>query len=81
MRYVTCLKVLLTDGCDIKAVAHAGRTIPAKLRTALEARDPTCIVPGCDAREDLEIDHLIPLAEAARPNWKASAGCAGGTTT
>jgi hypothetical protein len=57
------LKVLVTDGCDIKAVAHAGRTIPARLRTALEARDPTCIVPGCDAREDLEIDHIVPLAE------------------
>ena len=57
------LKVLVTDGCDIKAVAHAGRTIPARLRTALEARDPTCVVPGCDAREGLEIDHLVPVAE------------------
>lgn len=57
------LKVLVTDGCDVKAVAHVGRTIPARLRTALEARDPTCIVPGCDAREKLEIDHIIPLAE------------------
>ncbi len=57
------LKVLVTDGCDIRAVAHAGRTIPAKLRTALEARDPTCVVPGCDVREDLEIDHIVPLAE------------------
>ena len=59
----TILKVLVTKGTDIKAVAHAGRTIPARLRTALEARDATCIVPGCDARENLEIDHLIPVAE------------------
>src|SRR5207244_10301320 len=28
------LRVLLTDGNDIKAVAHAGRTLPATLRTA-----------------------------------------------
>ena len=54
------LKVLLTKGVDIVAVAHAGRTIPAHLRTALEARDPVCIVPGCDVRRGLEIDHRDP---------------------
>lgn len=57
------LKVLLTDGADIAAVAHLGRTIPARLRTALEARDPVCVVPGCDVRRGLEIDHLVPRAE------------------
>ena len=57
------LKVLLTDGTDVKAVAHVGRTIPARLRTALEARDPTCVVPDCDVRHGLEIDHLLPWAE------------------
>ena len=57
------LKVVLTEGADIKAVAHVGRTIPARLRTALEARDPTCVVPGCDVREGLEIDHRIPISE------------------
>jgi hypothetical protein len=57
------LKVLVTDGCDVKAVAHAGRTIPSKVRTALEARDRTCVVPGCDVREGLEIDHVISVTE------------------
>jgi hypothetical protein len=57
------LKVLVTDGCDVKAVAHAGRTIPAKVRTALEGRDQTCAVPGCDMRDGLAIDHIIPFAE------------------
>ena len=57
------LKVLVTGGCDVKAVAHAGRTIPTKIRTALEARDQTCVVPGCDVRDGLEIDHIIPFAE------------------
>src|SRR5439155_15843332 len=56
------LKVLVTDGADVKAVAHAGRTIPARIRTALENRDPTCVVPACDARRDLEIDHRVPRA-------------------
>jgi hypothetical protein len=51
------LKVLLTKGVDIVAVAHGGRTIPAHLRTALEVRDPKCIVPRCDVRRRLEIDH------------------------
>jgi len=57
------LKVLLTDGADIKAVVHYGRTIPARIRTALEARDPVCVVPGCDVRVGLEIDHIVPFKE------------------
>lgn len=57
------IKVVETDGVDVYRVAHAGRTIPAPVRTALEARDPTCVVPGCNKRRDLEIDHIIPFAE------------------
>ena len=51
------LKVLLTKGVDVVAVAHAGYTIPAHLRTALETRDDKCIVPRCDRRRDLQNDH------------------------
>jgi hypothetical protein len=51
------LKVLLARGVDVVAVAHGGYTIPAHLRSALEVRDPTCIVPGCDIRRDLQNDH------------------------
>lgn len=57
------VKTVLNDGADIRAVAHLGRTIPSRIRTALESRDQTCVVPGCDEREGLEIDHIIPLAE------------------
>jgi hypothetical protein len=57
------VKTVLSDGADVRAVAHLGRTIPARLRTALDARDDTCVVPGCDERESLEIDHVVPLAE------------------
>lgn len=51
------LKVLLTKGVDVLAVAHGGYTIPAHLRTALDVRDPKCIVPGCDGRRRLQKDH------------------------
>jgi hypothetical protein len=51
------IKSLLVDGTDIKVVAHPGRTIPARLRTALEVRDPECVVPGCNVRHNLQIDH------------------------
>jgi uncharacterized protein DUF222 len=56
------LKVIVTKGTEIIAVAHAGRTIPAHVRTALECRDPKCIVPHCDVRRGLEIDHHGPWA-------------------
>jgi hypothetical protein len=51
------LKVLLTQGVDVMAVAHGGYSIPAHLRTALDVRDPKCIVPGCDGRRRLQKDH------------------------
>lgn len=51
------LKGIVTKGCDVQTVVHVGRTVPTRLRTALEARDPVCVVPGCDRRHGLEIDH------------------------
>ena len=51
------LKVLLTKGVDVVAVAHGGYTIPAHLRTALDVRDPKCIVPGCEYSRRLQKDH------------------------
>jgi hypothetical protein len=57
------VKAVLSDEADVRAVAHLGRTIPARVRTALEARDQACVVPGCDERDDLEIDHVVPYAE------------------
>jgi Domain of unknown function (DUF222) len=41
------VSVLVRDGDDITAVSRPTRTIPAKLRRALEARDPICPVQGC----------------------------------
>lgn len=51
------VKTIVTNGSDVQAVMHVGRTIPARVRTALEVRDPTCVVPDCGAGRGLEIDH------------------------
>jgi hypothetical protein len=57
------VKAVLTQGADVTRVAHFGRTIPARVRTAVESRDMTCVVPGCDETKNLEIDHVVPMAE------------------
>ena len=56
--------LVITRGVDVLTVAHLGRSIPAPLRTALVERDRTCVVPGCDVAQGLEIDHWdVPFAE------------------
>jgi Domain of unknown function (DUF222)/HNH endonuclease len=55
--------VLVRDGDDITAVSSPKRTIPTKLRRAVEARYPTCGVQACANDQFLEIDHVIPLAD------------------
>ena len=54
--------LLESDGSDVRRVSRATRVIPAPVRTALESRDPTCVVPGCCRRSGLEIDHVVPFA-------------------
>ena len=51
------VKLLVHDGVDVTTVCHVGRTVPAHVRSALEERDPQCVVPGCDVALGLEIDH------------------------
>jgi hypothetical protein len=60
------VSVLVRDGDDITAVSSPKRTIPAKLRRALEARYPVCGVKSCANDQFLEIDHVVPLAEGGR---------------
>lgn len=53
---------VLKDGVDIRRVVHFGRR-PTRLQTtALRVRDPRCVVPGCEATEGLEVDHI--------PEWE-----------
>jgi Domain of unknown function (DUF222)/HNH endonuclease len=57
------VSVLVRDGDDITAVSSPKRTIPTKLRRAVEARYPTCGVEACANDQFLEIDHVVPVAE------------------
>jgi hypothetical protein len=51
------VSVLVRDGDEITAVSSPKRTIPAKLRRALEARYPVCSVNGCANDQFLVADH------------------------
>ncbi|MCA1843279.1 MAG: 13E12 repeat family protein, partial [Actinobacteria bacterium] len=51
------LRVLVTKGGQPMAVTPGVRTIPRALRLLIEARDRTCVVPGCDVNRGLQIDH------------------------
>jgi hypothetical protein len=54
--------VVMTRTADnVTAVSSPKRTIPTKLRRALEARYPTCGVKACANDQFLEIDHIVPL--------------------
>jgi hypothetical protein len=55
--------VLTRDGDDVTAVSSPKRTIPVKLRRALEASYPTCGVKACANDQFLEIDHVVPLED------------------
>jgi hypothetical protein len=57
------VSVLVRDGDDITAVSSPKRTIPIKLRRALETRYPVCGVKGCANDQFLEIDHVVPLED------------------
>jgi hypothetical protein len=57
-------KLVIRNGVDVTTVCHLGRTVPAHVETALEARDRTCVVPECDVTLSLEIDHWqVPFSE------------------
>ena len=57
------VKLVISDGIDVRSVCLLGRTVPATLQTALEQRDPVCSVPRCDNPYYLENHHLTPVAE------------------
>jgi hypothetical protein len=74
-------KVVLHDGQHVQVVQHYGRTIPARVLSALELGFPpsfegtVCSEEGCDRRFDLERDHADPYANGgvtnlSNLNWK-----------
>jgi Domain of unknown function (DUF222)/HNH endonuclease len=60
------VSVLTRNDDDITAVSRPTRTIPVKLRRALETRYPKCAVNGCANDQFLEIDHIVPLEDHGR---------------
>ena len=52
------VKALVVDGVDVVSVCHVGRTVPAHVQSALEERDPTCVVPECDVAQGLQNHHF-----------------------
>jgi len=57
------LRILVTRGGQPMAVTPGVRTVPRALRLLLQARDRTCVVPGCDVSLGLQIDHRKPFAQ------------------
>ena len=51
------VKILVHKGADVSTVCHVGRTVTAHVQSALEARDPVCVVPRCDVAQGLENHH------------------------
>jgi hypothetical protein len=43
---------------DVATITSPTRTIPAGLRRALELKYPVCVVKGCGASRNLQIDHV-----------------------
>jgi hypothetical protein len=58
------VQLVITKGKDIATVCNLGRSVPVPVQTALNERDLTCVVPGCDVRDGLETDHrVIPFVD------------------
>ena len=49
------LKIVMKDAVDVRSVCHIGRCVPAHIQSALEERDPTCVL--CDSAFGLENHH------------------------
>ncbi|MGH9098156.1 MAG: HNH endonuclease signature motif containing protein [Acidimicrobiales bacterium] len=71
-------ELVITNGIDVTTITKMGRAIPAALRRALDERDATCVVPGCDAVTGLEIDHRIVEVHDNGPTamWNLAKLCA-----
>jgi hypothetical protein len=72
------VKLFVTDGVDVQSVCHVGRSVPAHVQSALEERDPVCVVPGCDVAHGLESHHWdVPYAECGTSTMRGLARICG----
>ncbi len=71
-------RLVITNGVDVTTVCHLGRSIPSALRTALVERDRSCVIPGCDVTQGLEIDHWgVAFAEGGPASLENTARLCG----
>jgi hypothetical protein len=49
---------ILTSGGNVLSVGRRTRSVPARIRRALEARDRGCRFPGCDHRRWVDAHHI-----------------------
>jgi hypothetical protein len=70
------LTLLVTKGVDVCTVAHLGRQFTEHQKTALEWRDPECVVKGCHNTVRLERDHREDWADTHTTRvWAADRMC------
>jgi Domain of unknown function (DUF222) len=60
------LAVVITDGVDVKTVAHLKRRTTAHQRTALEFWGIRCDVKGCDSTDFVDVHHTFEWARGRR---------------
>jgi len=53
------VKILIKNGVDVLSVCHVGRLVSAHVQSALEERDPLCVVPRCGVGHGLENHHWM----------------------
>jgi hypothetical protein len=56
------LRLIVTDGVDVKAITHRSRYVDAHQDAALRVRDRSCVIEGCDVTWRLERDHHVPFS-------------------
>jgi hypothetical protein len=61
-RHDAYLRLIVTDGIDIRAITRRSRYIDPNQNAALEVRDRSCVIEGCDVDWRLERDHRIDFA-------------------
>jgi len=57
------LELVITDGVDVQTVVSTTRHVPTALKIAIEERDQSCSVEGCDRTDHLERHHVEEYAQ------------------
>ena len=62
-RHDAYLRLIVTDGIDVKALTRRSRYVDAHQDAALAVRDRHCVITNCDVDWRLERDHRVPYAQ------------------